>query len=81
MISAPRERMIYLRCDIALSRDEIRLRRMKNGYYIIHARSGVYIIRRKPYIIETVPVPGEVDRLSFEVQHFKKTEDNMGNIV
>ncbi|MBQ1434730.1 MAG: hypothetical protein IIZ19_02380 [Clostridia bacterium] len=33
MISAPRERMIYLRCDIALSRDEIRLRRM-NGVYI-----------------------------------------------
>ena len=24
---------------------------------------------------------GRRDRLSFEVQHFKKTEDNMGNIV
>ncbi len=25
-------------------------------------------------------VSGRADRLSFEVQHFKKTEDNMGNI-
>ncbi len=44
MISVYSKRMIYLWYDIPLSGDEIRLRRMKNGYYIIHARSGVYII-------------------------------------
>ena len=58
MISVPwHERVIYLRYDIALSCDDICLRHMRNGYYIMLAKQAYhtatpYIISRKRYIIE-----------------------------
>ena len=58
MISVPwHERVIYLRYDIALSCDDICLRHMRNGYYIMLAKQVLsyglpYIISRQRYIIE-----------------------------
>ena len=58
MISVPwHERVIYLRYDIALSCDDICLRHMRNGYYIIFAMqiyhtASPYIISRQRYTIE-----------------------------
>ena len=57
MISVPSERVIYLRYDIALSCDDICLRHIRNGYYImlskqVYHTATPYIISRKRYIIE-----------------------------
>ena len=55
MISVPwHERVIYLRYDIALSCDDICLRHMRNGYYIMLAKQVYHTACRISYRVSDI---------------------------